>query len=1025
MEHDILLAAREKMAKLDLNISDKRLQNEKEVLKKRELELALAQLEADLLLARQKESTAWLADAFSTIADSFESAISSVVSDYLMQKETPDWQATLAQGLSDSVGDAVGSMAKNAVFGNEGLLSSGLKGMGYGELADALFPKTDVQTLVSAIDKTTAAVAAQTTQVIAVKLATEGTQNNTAGLPLTPKQLEDKFTNADGFFDLKGLEVYVDKLDKNMATDSEKADALNKKFNIGPYGDKPIENLDELVPTIIKKVIPTIKEVIPAEIKTKSDDDVWDKFKSWWKENSTGANDYDISSANMLANAGGGGDMIPWAKKVEPKKEMDWAAGQIDQGIAPSITKILTDIDAHIKQSQQFLNDMAAKTLDSLDTLISFEIAVPLEDAALDIGHFVDILDSKIVPIMDKLEPVLDKMPSLIDEMTITLKAVNDWIGPDAPDAGKKSDGNWWDIFSNDAIEGMEALSKPGSGEVRDRRNEKKLEAINVQLKSIEVALQTDYTKQDLSNQTAANFRRGWNPFGGPFAGGGGGGPRGIMQSGGGGRAPRTGKFALGSALTKTGTGSRINYGKKEGLPLRVQEMIKGNYQKELANAQGKSFGNQSWHGQKNEAGSYARTQRLKDIELQRNQMLKEGKPDYFKRIEKEYGTPLTQIDLTLLDKAANILADAGGTILDAALTIVGGKKANAFEEGGMFWGTDSGTPLELLQRAVGEYFSTTGKIATVDFGGKIGTREFNYTPDMGLNRFNQQTYAAGVETNNVRSMNMEGSSGINSELLRILKKLEVFPQDAQRGQPLDMDVKDLVESLKVLMGDKLSQVIEKLPDSETANSANLALVNADASNDGIGTTIKNPDDISNGINGQLNTGQELATSIGQDAQNTLKQGFQSVVTNGHLDAKGLAQSFIQRASGKVMDSLFDNIFGAIFSANGNVLRGGFQAFAKGGLVTKPTLGLVGEGKYNEAVVPLPDGRSIPISGATGNTENNVTVNVTIDSDGNANSDTNSGMDGDTAKQLGYMVSQAVQSELVEQKRPGGLLSQY
>jgi len=49
-------------------------------------------------------------------------------------------------------------------------------------------------------------------------------------------------------------------------------------------------------------------------------------------------------------------------------------------------------------------------------------------------------------------------------------------------------------------------------------------------------------------------------------------------------------------------------------------------------------------------------------------------------------------------------------------------------------------------------------------------------------------------------------------------------------------------------------------------------------------------------------------------------------------------------------------------NANGNVLKGGFKAFANGGVVSGPTLGLVGEGKYNEAVVPLPDGRSIPVS---------------------------------------------------------------
>lgn len=47
--------------------------------------------------------------------------------------------------------------------------------------------------------------------------------------------------------------------------------------------------------------------------------------------------------------------------------------------------------------------------------------------------------------------------------------------------------------------------------------------------------------------------------------------------------------------------------------------------------------------------------------------------------------------------------------------------------------------------------------------------------------------------------------------------------------------------------------------------------------------------------------------------------------------------------------------------AMGGVLSGGFRAFAGGGVITQPTLGLVGEGKYNEAVVPLPDNKSIPV----------------------------------------------------------------
>jgi hypothetical protein len=47
--------------------------------------------------------------------------------------------------------------------------------------------------------------------------------------------------------------------------------------------------------------------------------------------------------------------------------------------------------------------------------------------------------------------------------------------------------------------------------------------------------------------------------------------------------------------------------------------------------------------------------------------------------------------------------------------------------------------------------------------------------------------------------------------------------------------------------------------------------------------------------------------------------------------------------------------------ANGGIAPGGFKAFANGGVVNGPTLGLVGEGRYNEAIVPLPNGKSIPV----------------------------------------------------------------
>jgi tape measure domain-containing protein len=106
--------------------------------------------------------------------------------------------------------------------------------------------------------------------------------------------------------------------------------------------------------------------------------------------------------------------------------------------------------------------------------------------------------------------------------------------------------------------------------------------------------------------------------------------------------------------------------------------------------------------------------------------------------------------------------------------------------------------------------------------------------------------------------------------------------------------------------------------------------------------------------------------------------------------------------------------------ANGGVLSGGFRAFANGGVVTGPTLGLVGEGRYNEAVIPLPDGKSVPVDlgGAMGNQiTSNIVVNVS--SDGKTSS---SGAGSDSAG-LGRKLEGAVKQVIVDELRPGGLLS--
>ncbi|WP_310426575.1 hypothetical protein, partial [Chamaesiphon sp. VAR_48_metabat_135_sub] len=131
---------------------------------------------------------------------------------------------------------------------------------------------------------------------------------------------------------------------------------------------------------------------------------------------------------------------------------------------------------------------------------------------------------------------------------------------------------------------------------------------------------------------------------------------------------------------------------------------------------------------------------------------------------------------------------------------------------------------------------------------------------------------------------------------------------------------------------------------------------------------------------------------------------------------------------------LFSGLTGMLFGGGnkGNSTGGldlGFlfpeiPGFATGGIVNSPTVALVGEGIHNEAIVPLPNGRSIPVdlsgmqqpSNNAGNV--NSSVSVTIQNNGQAK---------ETSQSEGTAISQlikgAVMDILINERRTGGLLS--
>ena len=153
-------------------------------------------------------------------------------------------------------------------------------------------------------------------------------------------------------------------------------------------------------------------------------------------------------------------------------------------------------------------------------------------------------------------------------------------------------------------------------------------------------------------------------------------------------------------------------------------------------------------------------------------------------------------------------------------------------------------------------------------------------------------------------------------------------------------------------------------------------------------------------------------------------------VTKGTFEFKKLADSIINEfariAIQQTITQPLGNWFKGLFSAKGNVLQNGqhVSAYAKGGVINSPHfkymanggIAIAGEGSGAEAILPLKrgsDGNLGVVSQGGGSNVVNVTVNAQ-----------NSNVEGDNEKsrQLGQAIAAAVQSEIVNQQRAGGLL---
>lgn len=143
-------------------------------------------------------------------------------------------------------------------------------------------------------------------------------------------------------------------------------------------------------------------------------------------------------------------------------------------------------------------------------------------------------------------------------------------------------------------------------------------------------------------------------------------------------------------------------------------------------------------------------------------------------------------------------------------------------------------------------------------------------------------------------------------------------------------------------------------------------------------------------------------------------------VTSGTGTGYGLGQS--------VTPETFSFANGGIMSNLGSLP---LKKYANGGIADSPQLALFGEGKYREAYVPLPDGRSIPVTfsgdnasgskASGGDTIAPITISIVVNNDGSEET-TESGDSKQQWTELATKVKGLIREQLIIETRPNGML---
>ena len=224
-----------------------------------------------------------------------------------------------------------------------------------------------------------------------------------------------------------------------------------------------------------------------------------------------------------------------------------------------------------------------------------------------------------------------------------------------------------------------------------------------------------------------------------------------------------------------------------------------------------------------------------------------------------------------------------------------------------------------------------------------------------------------------------------------------------------------------------LDNVQAKLSQGIGLEEMNLDLMKAQAEEQhNLNTLIEMKQDLSNSITSNM----EGAFMSIVDGSKSAKEAFAQMAKAILADiAKMIIKLLVQKAIMTAMGMADGGVTPApsvVGAANGGVFSPlKKNSYTSGGIARGPNAGYAATLHGNEAVVPLPHNRKIPVEmKGSGSQQNNVTVNVSMGEGGGSARQGGQG-DSNQANQIGDAIAKAVQVELQYQKRSGGILNPY